>query len=131
WRRAGRLRRGRPSRLRSHACGRCRRPRRARLRARRSPNSEVTGRGLGLAPLLTLLAAAPAAATMEATLQVRVVDSSRRPLPDVTATLASIDETGAAYTARAEAGGVLSFYDVGPGAYRLRVEHPGLAAATS
>jgi len=91
----------------------------------------VTGRGLGLAPLLTLLAAAPAAATMEATLQVRVVDSSRRPLPDVTATLASIDETGAAYTARAEAGGVLSFYDVGPGAYRLRVEHPGLAAATS
>jgi hypothetical protein len=90
----------------------------------------VTGRGLALAPLFALLAV-PAAAAVEATLQVRVVDSSRRPLPEVTATLASTDEAGAVYTARAEAGGVLSFYDVGPGAYRLRVEHPGLAAATS
>lgn len=91
----------------------------------------MTGRGLGLAPLLTLLAAAPAAPAVEATLQVRVVDTSRRPLPEVSATLASIDEAGAAYATRAEAGGVLSFYDVGPGAYRLRVEHPGLAAASS
>ena len=91
----------------------------------------MTGRGLGLAPFLILLAGALAGADVEATLQVRVVDASRRPLPEVTATLASIDEAGTVYTARAEAGGVLAFYDVGPGAYRLRVEHPGLAAASS
>jgi hypothetical protein len=91
----------------------------------------VNGRDLGLAPLLIVLAAAPALAAVDATLQLRVVDTSRRPLPEVSATLASTDEAGAAYTARAEAGGVLSFYDVGPGAYRLRVEHPGLAAASS
>ena len=91
----------------------------------------MTGRDLGLAPLLIVLTGAPALAAVDATLQVRVVDTSRRPLPEVSATLASTDEAGAAYTARAEAGGVLSFYDVGPGAYRLRVEHPGLAAASS
>jgi hypothetical protein len=91
----------------------------------------VPRRGLGLALLLILPAAAPAAAAVEAALQVRVVDTSRRPLPEVAATLGSIDEAGAAYTARAEAGGVLAFYDIAPGAYRLRVEHAGLAAASS
>jgi len=90
----------------------------------------VAGRGLGLALLLILPAAVPAAAA-EASLQVRVVDASHRALAEVSATLASIDEAGAAYTARAEAGGVLAFYDVGPGAYRLRVEHAGLSPATS
>ena len=90
----------------------------------------MVGRGLGLALLLILPAAVPAAAA-EASLQVRVVDASHRALPEVSATLASIDEAGAAYRARAEAGGVLAFYDVGPGVYRLRVEHAGLAPAES
>jgi TonB dependent receptor len=90
----------------------------------------VAGRGLGLALLLILPAAVPGAAA-EASLQVRVVDASHRALPEVSATLASIDGAGAAYTARAESGGVLAFYDIGPGAYRLRVEHAGLAPASS
>ena len=89
----------------------------------------MAGRGLGLA-LLLILPATPGAAA-EASLQVRVVDASHRALPEVSATLASIDEAGAAYRARAEAGGVLAFYDVGPGVYRLRVEHAGLAPAAS
>jgi len=91
----------------------------------------VAGRALGLALLLILPAAAPMTAAAEASLQVRVVDPSHRALPEVSATLVSIDEAGAAYTARADAGGVLAFYDVGPGAYRLRVEHAGLAPASS
>jgi hypothetical protein len=90
----------------------------------------VAGRGLPLALLLILPAAVPGAAA-EASLQVRVVDASHRALPEVSATLVSIDEAGAAYTARAEAGGVLAFYDLGPGAYRLRVEHAGLAPVSS
>jgi len=89
----------------------------------------VAGRSIGLA-LLLILPAVPGAAA-DASLQVRVVDASHRALPEVSATLASIDEAGAAYIARAEAGGVLAFYDVGPGAYRLRVEHAGLAPASS
>ena len=89
----------------------------------------MAGRGLGLA-LLLILPTTPGAAA-EASLQVRVVDASHRALPEVSATLASIDEAGAAYRARAEAGGVLAFYDVGPGVYRLRVEHAGLAPAAS
>ena len=47
----------------------------------------MAGRGLGLALLLILPAAVPGAAA-EASLQVRVVDSSHRALPEVTATLA-------------------------------------------
>jgi len=88
----------------------------------------VARRALSLALLAVLATARPVLAAGGASVQVQVADDAGRVLPDVAASLVSIDEAGASYTARA-ASGMLAFHDVGPGAYRLRVEHPDLAPA--
>ncbi|HEV8254913.1 MAG TPA: carboxypeptidase-like regulatory domain-containing protein, partial [Vicinamibacteria bacterium] len=87
-------------------------------------------RALSLTLLAVLAAAARVLAAGGASVEVQVADDAGRVLPDVAASLVSIDEAGALYTVRAGSG-TLAFYDVGPGAYRLRVEHPGLAPATT
>jgi hypothetical protein len=90
----------------------------------------VARRALSLALLAVLATTAPVLAAGGASVQLEVADDAGRVLPEVQASLVSIDEAGAAYTARA-ASGTLAFHDVGPGAYRLRVEHPGLSPATT